>query len=50
MADRIVQLLESVQVEHEEGQRLMQPAGHLQILIKLHLEGATVVAASQRIG
>ena len=50
MANGIVQLLESVQVEHQEGQRLMQPPGHVQILIKLNLERATVGAASQRVG
>ena len=47
---RIVQLLEPVEIEHYQRQRLVRTSGHQQIFIKLRLERTAIVATGQRVG
>jgi hypothetical protein len=46
---RVVDLLEVVYVEHDERERLMHARGKAQVAFKLHVEGAAVNAARERI-
>src|SRR6185369_7260904 len=50
VAHRVVQVLEAIEIEYDERQRLLHTPGHQQIFIELHFERAAVVTTGQRVG
>ena len=46
----VVDALEVIYVEHDERDRVAHARGEIQIAFELHVEGAPIKAAGQRVG